>query len=64
MMNQFGLKLTNQIYAITSIREFTSSSAPIYMYDAQGGYVVKSMGEVFVFPYHISPERSSMEYLE
>ena len=37
---------------IASIREFTAPSVPIYMYDAQGGYVVKTMSEVFIFLSH------------
>lgn len=29
-----------------SIREFTSPSFPVYMYDGEGGYKVMTMGEV------------------
>lgn len=30
------------------MREFLTISVPIYMYDGQGGYIVKTMGEVFI----------------
>lgn len=33
-----------------SMREFTTPSFPIYMYDGEGGYKVMTMGEVFSFP--------------
>lgn len=29
------------------MREFLTPSVPIYMYDGQGGHIVKTMGEVF-----------------
>lgn len=44
-------KLTNQItlITVTSMSEFTDPSVPVYMYDREGGYRMKTMGEVF-FP--------------
>lgn len=32
------------------MREFTTPSFPVYMYDGEGGYKVMTMGEVFSFP--------------
>lgn len=34
---------------MTSMSEFTDPSVPVYMYDGEGGYRMKTMGEVF-FP--------------
>lgn len=31
------------------MREFTTPSFPVYMYDAESGYKVMTMGEVFPF---------------
>lgn len=31
------------------MREFTTPSVPIYMYDGEGRYILKTMGEVFIF---------------
>lgn len=33
-------------HGIHSMREFTTPSFPVYMYDADGAYTVKTMGEV------------------
>lgn len=33
-----------------SIREFTTPSFPVYMYDADGAYKVMTMGEVRIHP--------------
>ena len=33
---------------VISIREFTSPSFPVYMYDADGAYKVMTMGEVSI----------------
>jgi cytidine deaminase len=30
----------------TSMREFTTPSFPVFMYDGQGNYAVRTMGEV------------------
>lgn len=32
----------------SSMREFTTPSFPVYMYDREGGYVLKTMGEVWM----------------
>lgn len=31
---------------VCSMREFTTPSFPVYMYDGEGSYTVKTMGEV------------------
>lgn len=46
MLSWFGLTWI-------SIREFTSSSFPVYMYDGEGGYKVMTMGEVRIISYCI-----------